>query len=1342
MRFCFGKSDWKDITRGQEKCFLLTNGLGGYASLSMVGSNDRNDQALLMAALVSPNKRYHIVTNTRERLCMASGDISLWSQEHYRDERIGSHMGYLFLNEFLFDTLPVWTYQAKGIELRKTIVMPQGENTVGIRYQVYKECDEPVLLQVTPLYQFVPKGQLLSKEQAFTFTGKSVKSNGIECFLQTDGRVEQIPLSYEENLYYEKDARDGRDYLGRSVCGHRITFEVTEKEQEFYVIFSLEEGHRTMERMIPEALKHGEELVNKSGLSGEIAKELVKSAYSYVSAKTSTGGKTILAGFPFFSDWGRDTMIALPGCCIATGRFEDAKSILRTFMKYCHKGLMPNLFPEGEEEALYNTVDASLLFIQAVYEYYQATGDGCFVKEALPVMEDIIQWYQMGTDFHIKMDSDGLIMAGGELEQVTWMDVRMGEILPTPRHGKPVEINAYWYNGLKIIDELRGRLLGEAPKYEKLAEKVKESFLKAFWMEDKGYLKDVISVNEDNVRELVKYRAFEGRPCDAKALQKKGLPDNQVRCNQVWAVSLPYSMLDGAQARRVLKVVYEKLYTPYGLRSLACDEEDYHPFYDGPQEKRDMAYHQGTVWAYPLGQYYLGCLKHAEDKEKAVLTVRRQLESMVSCLSEGCLGHIAEVYDGVKPTVSKGCFAQAWSDGELLRVYAKLEEMEREFSKGNHMTGKEKKELFESQSFEENFTYDGDDLGANINKEKGTTTFKVWAPTASCVSVNFYRSGGEIKEDLTGSAVLSKEEGGVWSYTSPENLNGVYYTYSVTVEGDTKETGDIYAKACGVNGVRSMVIDLERTNPEGWSEDKPVGKRTQAGTIYEVHIKDFSNQAESGVKEEYRGKYLAFTQKEAFCVKRLKELGISYVHLLPFYDYGSVDEAGSGEQFNWGYDPVNYLIPEGSYSTNPYFGQVRISEAKRMIQALHQEGIGVVMDVVFNHTYSLDSHFEKTVPGYYYRMDESGKYTNGSACGNDTASDRKMYRKYMLDAVKYLLTEYHLDGLRFDLMGLHDVETMNAIRELTDSLPGGDELLIYGEPWSAGYSGFKKGVEPAVRDNLHKLSLRISVFCDYTRDSVKGSVFQAKEPGYINTRDEEQRALLTESIKHAVMGWQGLSAEEFGNNYVRNSDGPYEKLSPFYPVSPRQIISYVSAHDNYTLWDKLMITCKEAPDFSEKPDEKLLQINKMAAGIVFTCLGQPFLQAGEEFARTKLGAGDSYNLSPGLNQLDYVRAKEMQDLVDYYQGLIALRKEVPYWNSHMEHAIEAIRFLEVEAPLVGFTLGEMLVYYNPLDAEKEVVLPEGEYRMLSDGTCFEENPYKVVGPFRLKAKTVTILQDS
>lgn len=1337
MQFCFGKNEWKDIVRGQEKNFLLTNGLGGFCSLTMVGSNDRNDSALLMAAMGAPQNRYHLLSNVKERLCMESGDINLWSQQFCNGETVDSQKGYLFLNQFSYEYLPTWNYQAKGIEVEKTIVMPQGENTVGIRYRVFKECDKPVTMEVTPLFQFVSKGTLLSKEQFFSFDGEKVESNGISLYLQTDGVVETREIAYEDGLYYEKDHRDGRDYIGRCASLFTVSFELTEREQEFVLIFSTEKANRTMQRMIPEAVKHCENIVSKAALSDEVGNMLAQSVCAYM-AKTRDGGKTILAGFPFFTDWGRDTMICLPGC-IAAGYHQEAVQILRNFMRHEKKGLLPNLFPEGESAAFYNTVDAALLFFNAAYEYLKATKDACFAKEVIVCMDSIIGNYKRGTDYHIAMDEDGLIMAGADKEQLTWMDVRFGDILPTPRHGKPVDINALWYNALCVADYVRKEYLEEEPVYEELAAQVKESFISQFWMEE-GYLRDVISMCEDNREALAEYRAFEKRECDIELLRMQNLPDNQIRPNQIWAVSLPYSMPDDKMAEGVLKITYERLFTPYGLRTLDRADDDYHPYYDGPQEKRDMAYHQGTVWPWLMGEYYLAFLQHAKDKENAISTVRRQLESMSSCLSEGCLGHVAEVYDGIRPAVSKGCFAQGWSDCELLRVYVRLDELERELSGIHGMTGRSKKALFESAEFEKNFGYDGDDLGAVIDKKAQITTFKVWAPTATAVNLNLYGKGDVSSNSRISTQAMTQVGKGVWSIVIKENLDRTYYTYSVTVDGKTLETADIYAKACGVNGQRSMVVDLEQTNPEGWEDDSPVADRRDAGCIYELHIKDFSYAVSSGVSGKNRGKYLAFTEKDSAAMQHLISMGVSYVHLLPFYDYGSVDEASDNdEQFNWGYDPVNYLIPEGSYSSNPFNGEVRIRETKKMIRALHEEGIGVIMDVVFNHTYSTDSWFERTVPGYYYRMDDSGKLTNGSACGNDTASDRRMYRKYMKDAVKYLLTEYHLDGLRFDLMGLHDVQTMNEIRAMVDELPGGDKILLYGEPWSAGYSGFREGAEPATRANIDKLHDGIAMFCDYTRDSIKGSVFWDKEPGYANTTDSVQRDALTGSIKHAVQAWQNMKEDDFGENHVRNSEGARDMLEPFYPKTPRQIISYVSAHDNYTLWDKLIITCKEEPDFNKEPDAELLQINKFIAGIVFTCMGQPFMQAGEEFARTKLGAGDSYNLSPSLNRLDYERKDLLSDLVEYYKGLISFRKSNPVFGAQMEEAVNEIKFIPLAEPVIGFVLRDLCVYYNPLSEEIPVELPDGEYTLVSDGRCFGERE-KVSGKLILLPKTVTILQ--
>ena len=377
-----------------------------------------------------------------------------------------------------------------------------------------------------------------------------------------------------------------------------------------------------------------------------MADVLVKSAAQFVSERASTEGKTILAGFPFFEDWGRDTMIALPGVCLSTGQYDTAKDILRTFAAYEKDGLMPNLFPEGENEPLYNTVDAALLFINCVWLYYEKTEDGDFVREMYPVMERIIEAYRTGTEYGIHMDGDGLIMAGQGLDQVTWMDVRIGDILPTPRHGKPVEINAYWYNALRIMEHL-APLPGKEPgEYDGLAEQVKRSFTEKFWMEEKGCLKDLVSGTG---------------------------ADGQIRCNQIWAVSFPFTMLDEEKEKRVVETVFEKLWTPCGLRTLEKDDLQFHPSYGGEMRERDMAYHQGTVWPFPLGAYYLAYLKVHGYSRAAKEKVKEQMEGLESALREGCAGQLPEIYDGAFPTVSRGCFAQAWSVGELIRVYEKLE---------------------------------------------------------------------------------------------------------------------------------------------------------------------------------------------------------------------------------------------------------------------------------------------------------------------------------------------------------------------------------------------------------------------------------------------------------------------------------------------------------------------------------------------------------------------------------------------------------------------------------------------------------------------------------------------
>lgn len=574
------------------------------------------------------------------------------------------------------------------------------------------------------------------------------------------------------------------------------------------------------------------------------------------------------------------------------------------------------------------------------------------------------------------------------------------------------------------------------------------------------------------------------------------------------------------------------------------------------------------------------------------------------------------------------------------------------------MTAREWKQMFESREFEEKYTYAGNDLGAVYEKEK--TTFKVWAPTAEKVMLHLYTAGstGEAGEKELLQVEMKKREQGIYEKQVKGDLHGVYYTFSVTVDGETRETGDIYAKAAGVNGKRSMVVDLEKTNPKGWEEDTHVFHPLGKTWVWEVHIGDFSNDPASGVWEEYRGKYLAFTENTTLnqdgvhptCVNYLKELGITHVHLLPSFDYGSVDESKC-DTFNWGYDPVNYNVPEGSYATDAFHGEVRIREFKEMVAALHKAGISVVMDVVYNHTHSLDSFFNATVPYYYYRTWEDGTYSDGSACGNDTASDRAMFRKYMMDSVLHWVQEYHVDGFRFDLMGLHDTQTMNEIRKALNELEDGEQIFLYGEPWSAGPSALKESESFATKEAMKKLAEGIAVFNDDTRDAVKGPYDKLEVPGFVNGKKG-----LEEKIKRGI---QGLFDEK-------------EKVQP---VSPAQLLNYVSAHDNSTLWDKLVDSVKKDQDY-ETRHEDLLAMNKLAAAIVQFSAGIPFMQAGEEAGRTKQGEDNSYNLSKELNRLDWNRMYKFQDLISYYKGLHEVRNQFSGFYDLSEKARTRQHFYE------------------------------------------------------------------
>ena len=633
-------------------------------------------------------------------------------------------------------------------------------------------------------------------------------------------------------------------------------------------------------------------------------------------------------------------------------------------------------------------------------------------------------------------------------------------------------------------------------------------------------------------------------------------------------------------------------------------------------------------------------------------------------------------------------------------------------------------------------TYSGKDLGATYTKKE--TTFKVWSPQASSVKVNIYEHGSDEEGDAgkleTKSLTLDKKTG-VWSVKVKGDLLGKYYTYTVKHGKTEKETYDVYAKACGVNGKRSMVVDLSQTNPDGWENDKHVLVQNQTdASVWEVSVADFSSSESSGISPDNRGKFLAFTEEgttvngiqggTSTCIDYLKNLGVKYVQIMPFYDFGSVDESKDIlSQYNWGYDPVNYNCPEGSYSTNPYKGEVRIKECKQMIQALHNAGIGVIMDVVYNHTYTPDSAFQHTVPNYYYRMNEDGTFSNGSGCSNDTASEHKMFRKYMIDSVTYWAKEYHIDGFRFDLMGLHDVTTMNEIRKALDNLyedGSGKQIIMYGEAWNMPTNA-DEGTVMANQTNLKKMDDRIGAFDDGIRDAIKGSTSGV------------DKAFVQEGSKRAALK-VGIA-------------GQSEDLSGWANV-PTQCVTYASCHDNLCLYDKLVDSVYGRNSEYRKRYEDLVYMNKLSAAIVMTSQGIPFFLAGEEFARSKDGDENSYSSSRELNQLDWSNLDKYGDLIEYYKGLLKIREHFSAFADPTDKTANSLEYLEnVPKGVIGYTIrnskkgqwNKMCVIFNG-GTEAQNVSVKGEWIKIADEeTAGLRNLGVVTGNVLVKPHSAAIL---
>ena len=611
------------------------------------------------------------------------------------------------------------------------------------------------------------------------------------------------------------------------------------------------------------------------------------------------------------------------------------------------------------------------------------------------------------------------------------------------------------------------------------------------------------------------------------------------------------------------------------------------------------------------------------------------------------------------------------------------------------------KQRFDSLPFQEEFHCDTP-LGA-FPTPKGTV-FRLWAPTAQQVLIHLYDQGdgGQVRATL----YPQKGSQGLWSFETDLNLDGVYYEYEVTVDGVSRRTADPYAKACGLNSSRSMVLDLNRTDPEGWQTDRAPARPAE-NVIYELHVKDFSWDPAGGFAPEDRGRYSALCRTGTTLnndgihptgIDYIKNLGVTHIQLMPVYDYGSVDEAGPDSQYNWGYDPMNYNVPEGSYSSDPRRGEVRIRELKEAIQSLHRQGFRVIMDVVYNHTYHLDSWLFRTVPWYYYRQREDGTASNGSGCGSELATERSMCAKYILDSVLYWTEEFHMDGFRFDLMGLMDTELMDRIRHTLDQRYGAGEKLIYGEPWGAAESAVRPGTELSHKGNLKTLDPCIAAFCDSTRDAVKGGLMNEGDAGFVNGG-----SLTAGQLRRCVAGW---------------ADGEYAQVQ-----APSQTITYLSCHDDWTLWDKLVCTMDGQRHF-EALQPHILRANRLAAAINFCCQGHVFLLSGEEFARTKGGVKNSYCSSPEVNLLDWTRAYKAGDLVDYYRGLIALRKQLPALQDKSPNAqnriLTAVDFAHNCAGVSlnnsdGSRWHKLLLLFNADTASHEVHLPAGTWQVLADG---------------------------
>lgn len=642
---------------GVQKEWVLTNGIGGYAGSSVTGAHARKHHGYLIASLHPPVERFVILSKINECLIRSSEKIDFTVEQYLADDGSTAYRkGIEYLNSFTYDGLVHFTTKAPEFTMTKTLAFEHGKNTIAVSYDIQND-GEAATLVLTPLFNYrvhhdastvdTLKFDTTYEQPEIRLVPQQNKDVTIRLF--TDDRtVVPCEEKYTTGMQLQKELDVESDALDDNYTPYQIEFPLDAGcRKKISIVCTIEDTYEKDAFATAAAeMARFNALEKKAGYHDELAETLTIAADHFLAYRQSTGLMTVLAGLPWFTDWGRDTMIALTGLTLSTGRYQDARDILTTFARYVHHGMVPNMFPDEGTAPLYNTADASMWYFYAVGKYLDYTGtpeDYAFVQETIyPKLKEIIAAYEHGTDFSIYMEEDGLIHAGSGLDQVTWMDVRVGDWVATPRHGKPVEINALWYHALCLMEEWATRFGEDGSHYAALAAHAKESFAKEFWNEKDGCLYDVVD-------------GLEG--------------DATLRPNQIYAVSLPHRMLDADKEKKIVDKVYEKLYAKTGLRSLSPDDKEYHPTYEGCLDKRDHAYHQGTSWGFLLGGF-LTAYVHVYGTSKEVI---KQADAMLDATREqfyhGCIGSIAEIFDGDEPHTSRGCYAQAWSVGEILRAY-------------------------------------------------------------------------------------------------------------------------------------------------------------------------------------------------------------------------------------------------------------------------------------------------------------------------------------------------------------------------------------------------------------------------------------------------------------------------------------------------------------------------------------------------------------------------------------------------------------------------------------------------------------------------------------------------